>query len=93
MNEKIDTYYKCNVCGCEYIGNSGILKCRACDSTNLEIKNFSFNEKTLRDEIAISALNGLLSARSERMSMNFNPEDDADYCYKIADAMMKRRSE
>ncbi len=44
----------------------------------------------LRDRFAIAALQGMMATRREGFP-NFKPEDDAAYCYKIADAMLKAR--
>ena len=42
---------------------------------------------TLRDYFAAAALQGILRTNSNR----FHPEDDANWCYQIADAMLKER--
>lgn len=42
---------------------------------------------SLRDWFAGQVLSGFMSAEP----MHFNPEDDADYCYKVADAMIAAR--
>jgi len=44
---------------------------------------------TLRDYLAAKALQGLLSNKA--YPKHFLPEDDATYCYRIADAMLKER--
>ncbi len=47
------------------------------------------NEKTLRDEFAMAVLTGLIMNNDH--SLFFKPEDDAKYCYDIANAMMEER--
>ncbi len=42
---------------------------------------------SLRDWFAGKVLGGFMSAKP----MQFNPEDDAAYCYKVADAMIAAR--
>jgi hypothetical protein len=51
------------------------------------------NQKTLtiRDQFAIAALQGFMANKNR--PTQFNPNDDADYIYKIADAMMEARKE
>lgn len=44
---------------------------------------------TLRDYFAAQALSGMVRANHR---LTFNPEDDAHWCYGIADAMLKERS-
>ena len=44
---------------------------------------------TLRDYFAARALQGLMANKSN--PLHFNPEDDAAYVYRIADAMLKAR--
>lgn len=44
---------------------------------------------TLRDYFAAKALQGLIANKSN--PLHFKPEDDADYCYTIADAMLAAR--
>lgn len=44
---------------------------------------------TLRDYFAAAALMGFMDNKNK--PTNFNPDDDADYCYKLADAMLKAR--
>jgi hypothetical protein len=46
-------------------------------------------EKTLRDEIAIAALTGLLA--NEGKSMSGFEDSDAKKCYQYADAMLAAR--
>jgi hypothetical protein len=45
---------------------------------------------TLRDYFAAKALQGFL-ANKDRPA-HFHPNDDATYCYAVADAMLKARS-
>ena len=45
--------------------------------------------KTLRDEIAMAALNGYLARFSE--GADANPSGGARFCYELADAMMEAR--
>ena len=45
------------------------------------------SEETLRDRFALAALQGFMVNNKGR----FAPEDDAAYCYRIADAMMEAR--
>jgi hypothetical protein len=42
---------------------------------------------SLRDWFAGQVLCGFMSAKA----MHFNPDDDAAYCYKVADAMIAHR--
>lgn len=49
------------------------------------------DDPQLRDIFAAAALMGLLASKVH--STAFHPTDDADYCYKVADAMMLRRAE
>lgn len=44
-------------------------------------------EVSLRDLFAAAALCGFMS----KNALRFTPQDDADYCYRIADAMLKAR--
>lgn len=46
-------------------------------------------EKTLRDEFAMSVLSGLIMSKAH--SLSFHPADDAKYCYNLADAMLEER--
>lgn len=48
------------------------------------------NEPELRDIFAAAVLMGLIASKPH--SLNFDPIDDADYCYRLADAMLKRRA-
>jgi hypothetical protein len=57
-----------------------------------ELKNslaLARQKKTLRDEFALVALNGLLSAIP--METEFHVKEISASCYKFADAMMKER--
>ena len=45
---------------------------------------------TLRDYFAAKAMQGFMANKSN--PMHFQPEDDASWAYKIADAMLKARS-
>lgn len=47
------------------------------------------NGMTLRDYFAAKAMQGLMANKSN--PLHFNPEDDAAYFYRIADAMLKAR--
>lgn len=42
---------------------------------------------SLRDWFAGQVLSGFMSAKA----MHFNPEDDAAYCYRVADSMISAR--
>lgn len=44
---------------------------------------------SMRDYFAAKALQGLMANKSN--PLHFNPEDDAAYVYRIADAMLKAR--
>lgn len=44
---------------------------------------------TLRDYFAGQVLAGFMSGHER--AMRFNPDDDAAYCYRVADAMLKER--
>lgn len=48
-------------------------------------------EKTLRDEFAMSAVSGLTTATDQDGTWFFDAEDIATEAYLIADAMMKAR--
>lgn len=43
----------------------------------------------LRDYFAAAALHGFLSSKT--LATRFDPNDDAAYCYRIADAMIAAR--
>lgn len=43
----------------------------------------------MRDYFAAAALQGFLA--NSQIKTRFDPKDDAEYCYKIADAMLKER--
>ena len=47
------------------------------------------NGMTLRDYFAAKALQGFMANKSN--PMHFQPEDDANWAYLIADAMLKAR--
>ena len=49
----------------------------------------SVAELDMRDYFAARALQGLMANKSN--PLHFNPEDDAAYVYRIADAMLKAR--
>ena len=49
----------------------------------------SMAELDMRDYFAARALQGLMANKSN--PLHFNPEDDAAYVYRIADAMLKAR--
>lgn len=44
---------------------------------------------SLRDYFAAAALTGQLA--NPKNTLRFDPEHDADFCYRIADAMLARR--
>ncbi len=44
---------------------------------------------SLRDYFAAKAMQGLLTKQTH--TTKFNPEDDATYCYRVADAMLAER--
>lgn len=44
----------------------------------------------LRDRFAISALMGMMASR-DPLSPRFHPDNDANYVYAVADAMLKAR--
>ena len=46
-------------------------------------------DMTLRDYFAAKAMQGFMANKAH--AMHFNPQDDADYAYSIADAMLKAR--
>lgn len=46
---------------------------------------------TLRDYFAAKAMQGLLASRTDRAT-HWSKIDDADYCYKLADAMLAERN-
>jgi hypothetical protein len=50
----------------------------------------------LRDYIAIKAMNGCLSYSCDthqgNWQSNSNPEDISEFCYQMADAMLKKRN-
>lgn len=48
------------------------------------------HRENLRDHFAIAALMGLM-ANKERNALFFAPEQDAVYCWRIADEMLKAR--
>lgn len=50
---------------------------------------YQFGGMTLRDYFAARAMQGLMANKSN--PLHFNPEDDAAYVYRIADAMLKAR--
>lgn len=53
-------------------------------------KQFPYQEgMTLRDYFAAAALMGFMANKNR--PTNFDPDDDADYCYKLADALLKAR--
>ena len=45
---------------------------------------------TLRDYFAAAAMTGLISSKLH--SMSWHPEDDAKYCYTLADTMLEARN-
>ncbi len=47
----------------------------------------SSNGMSLRDWFSGQVLSGFMSAKA----MHFNPDDDAAYCYRVADAMLAAR--
>jgi hypothetical protein len=47
------------------------------------------NGMTLRDYFAAKAMQGFMANKSN--PLHFNPDDDAQYAYAIADAMLKAR--
>ena len=47
-------------------------------------------EKTLRDEFAMAAMTGYLASKGN-VILRFSPDDDANYIYQIADAMLEAR--
>lgn len=47
------------------------------------------NGMTLRDYFAAKAMQGFMANKSN--PMRFQPEDDANWAYSIADAMLKAR--
>jgi len=51
-----------------------------------------FTGMTLRDYFAAKALMGMMASRNPN-SPRFKPEDDAEFVYAIADAMLKARGE
>lgn len=61
------------------------------NNTNLNIKENidQIEARLLRDEFAMSALNGLLSDRKNVLTSR---EDFSEASYRIADAMLKERS-
>ena len=46
---------------------------------------------TLRDYFAAKAMQGFMANKAH--ATHFNPQDDADYVYSIADAMLKAREQ
>lgn len=48
------------------------------------------NEKTLRDEFAMAALNSILSDRLKNYLQDYENDIETE-CYKIADAMLEAR--
>lgn len=44
---------------------------------------------TLRDYFAAAVLTGFMASKAHA---NFDPVDDANYCYKVADAMLAERT-
>ncbi|ANL02664.1 hypothetical protein [Rhizobium phage RHEph18] len=47
----------------------------------------NYEGMTLRDWFAGQVLCGFMSAKA----MHFNPDDDAAYCYRVADAMLNHK--
>lgn len=45
---------------------------------------------SLRDFFAAAALQGLIASRTDR-STHWHPDDDSNYCFRIADSMLKAR--
>ena len=54
------------------------------------LKHFPAANMTLRDYFAGQALMGMMASRSQT-SRRFHPDDDAQYVYAVADAMLEAR--
>jgi hypothetical protein len=46
---------------------------------------------SLRDYLAAKAMEGVLAGRRTSGAPTFAAEDDAEYCYRVADAMLAAR--
>lgn len=60
---------------------------------NVDIGDVSFS---LRDQIAMQALSGMYASHANPQAsspIHSNVEEDAKHCYKIANALLKARSE
>lgn len=53
--------------------------------------NLFYSGMTLRDYFAAKAMQGFMANKAN--PMHFQPEDDAQWAYTIADAMMKAREQ
>lgn len=57
--------------------------------THRAVQKLAKNQMSIRDQFALAALNGTLSDGQSEWS---NAQMHAEFCYKVADAMMKERS-
>jgi len=59
------------------------------DGNSATVKTLTQNGMSLRDYFAAKAMQGFMANKSN--PMRFQPEDDANWAYSIADAMLKAR--
>jgi hypothetical protein len=84
------SYTKCGKRLGESVEDETLAPCQVCEAELLMEGKGSFphsRSKDLRDEFAMAVLASIVRSREN----TFRPEDDAEFAFKVADAMMAER--